>query len=156
MISHLLFANDSFLFFRANERETHTLKSILHTYGEATGQKINFLKSEVCFSRNVGEDVENSIATDLVVTIALGTGKYLGLPSIVGRGKKAMFSFIKCWLWKKINSWNAKNLSMAGKEVLIKSATQAIPSYCMIVFLIPHSLCYELLFGGAKNFSLSK
>lgn len=83
------------------------------------------------------------IAGDLGVSIALGTGKY-GLPSMIGRGKKAMFSFLKDRLWRKINSWSAKNLSMAGKEVLIKSVAQAIPSYCMSVFLMPYSLCDEL------------
>lgn len=33
---------------------------------------------------------------------------------------------------------------MAGREVLLKSVAQAIPSYCMGAFLIPHSLYDEL------------
>lgn len=144
VISHLLFADDSFLFFRANGRETRITKDILRTYGEATGQEVNLSKSEVFFSRNVNDAVKNDIATELEVSIALGTGKYLGLPSMIGRGKKTMFAFLKDRLWRKINSWSAKNLSMAGREVLIKSVAQAIPSYYMSVFLIPHSLCDDL------------
>lgn len=119
MISHLLFADDSFLFFRANDNETTTVKRILQTYEEASGQEINYSKSEVYFSRNVGDTIQHSLVAALGVCVALGTGKYLGLPSMVGRGKKAIFSFIKDCLWKKINAWNAKNLSMAGREVMI-------------------------------------
>jgi len=41
IISHLLFADDCFLFFRACEREAICMKNILATYEEASGQTIN-------------------------------------------------------------------------------------------------------------------
>jgi hypothetical protein len=46
VISHLLFADDCFLFFRACEREAVCMKNILATYEEASGQAINLQKSE--------------------------------------------------------------------------------------------------------------
>ena len=49
----------------------------------------------------------------------LGTRKYLGLPSMVGRSKKATFNFIKDRVWQKINSWSSKCLSKAGREIMI-------------------------------------
>lgn len=49
VISHLIFADDSFLFFRANERGIYTIKEVLHVYGEASSQEVNFSKSEVYF-----------------------------------------------------------------------------------------------------------
>lgn len=54
--------------------------------------------------------------------------KYLGLPSIVGRNKKASFSDIKDKLSKKLVGWKGKLFSKAGNEVLIKVMTQAIPT----------------------------
>jgi len=36
-ISHLLFADDCFLFFRANEKEAQVMKKILHTYELSSG-----------------------------------------------------------------------------------------------------------------------
>ncbi|GAU43489.1 hypothetical protein TSUD_91990 [Trifolium subterraneum] len=67
----------------------------------------------------------------LGVRLVLGTSIYLGLPSMVGRSKKAIFSYIKDRIWKKINSWRGRALSKAGKEVMIKSVLQAIPAYVM-------------------------
>jgi len=52
VISHLLFADDCFLFFRACECEAVCMKNILATYEEASGQAINLLKSESFCSRN--------------------------------------------------------------------------------------------------------
>jgi len=68
------------------------------------------------------------------------TSKYLGLPSMVGRSKEATFRFIKDCIWHKINSCSSKCLSKAGREVMIKSVLQFIPSYIMSVFLLPNKL----------------
>jgi hypothetical protein len=143
-ISHLLFADDSFLFFRANENETHMLKGILDIYANASGQLINMQKSEIYFSRNVSHDLKNNLSQILQVTECLGTGKYLGLPSMIGRSKKSIFNYIKDRIWNRISNWSSKMLSQAGKEVLIKSVAQAIPSYCMSVFLLPMSIGDEI------------
>ena len=70
--------------------------------------------------------------------------KYLGLPSLMGRNKKASFSDIKDKLSKKLAGWKGKLLSKAGKEVLIKVVAQVIPTYTMSCFKIPDSLCDDL------------
>jgi hypothetical protein len=137
-ISHLLFADDSFLFFRANMDETNTLNGILDTYANAFGQMINMQKSEILFGRNVSQAHRNTLSE------CLGTGKYLGLPSMIRGSKKAIFNYIKDRIWNRITSWSSKLLSQAGKEVLIKSVAQAIPSYCMGVFLLPTSIGDEI------------
>lgn len=75
---------------------------------------------------------------------ALGGGKYLGLPSIIGKSKKSTFQYKKERVWKKLNSLSGRFLSSAGKEILIKYVLQAISSYCMSVFLLPTSLYEEI------------
>jgi hypothetical protein len=144
IISHLLFADDCFLFFRASDSEAGTMKNILSTYEAASGQAINLQKSEIYCSRNVSPANRNSVSNILGVQQVLGTGKYLGLPSMVGRSRKATFRFIKDRIWKKINSWSSRCLSQAGREIMIKSVLQSIPSYIMSIFLIPSSLCDEI------------
>jgi len=139
-ISHLLFADDCFLFFMADEKEAQVMKNILHTYELASGQAISLPKSEVFFSSVVPTPMKEVITNILGVKAVMGTCKYLGLPSMMGRSKEATFGFIKDRIWHKINSWSSKCLSKAGREVMIKSVLQSIPSYIMSVFLLPNKL----------------
>jgi hypothetical protein len=50
MMTHLLFADDCFLFCRANIAEASHLMSVLDTYSAASGHELNLSKSEVFFS----------------------------------------------------------------------------------------------------------
>ena len=47
-------------------------------------------------------------------------------------------------MWKKLKSWKEKFLSTAGREILIKSVVQAIPTYVMSCFLHPIGLCEHI------------
>lgn len=71
-------------------------------------------------------------------------GKYLGIPTIIGRLKKYVFAALKERIWKKLQGWKKKLLSQAGKETLIKSIIQAIPTYIMSVYKIPASVINEI------------
>jgi hypothetical protein len=144
IVSHLLFADDCFLFCRATITEASQLMSILDTYSAASGQDINLSKSEVFFSRNLSKAAQEDLSGIMGVKHVMGTCTYLGLPSMVGRSKKATFGFIKDRIWRKINSWRGRALSKAGKDVMIKSVLQAIPSYIMRVYLIPESIISEI------------
>ena len=70
--------------------------------------------------------------------------KYLGLPSLIGKRKKASFDYIKERVWRKLQGWEEKLLSQAGREVLIKAVVQAIPTYTMGCFKLPLTLCHEI------------
>lgn len=74
----------------------------------------------------------------------LSKGNYLGLPSLVGKSKKYVFKFLKDKIWKRLQGWNVKLLSKAGKVVLLKNVATTILSYCMSCFLIPKKLCQEI------------
>jgi hypothetical protein len=143
-VSHLLFADDCFLFCRSTLEETNHLMHILKVYEAASGQEINLTKSEVFFSRNLSMAAQEDLSRIMGVRHVLGTGNYLGLPSMIGRKKKNIFAYIKDRVWKRINSWRGRALSKAGKEVMIKSVLQAIPSYVMSVYLLPETTVKEI------------
>jgi hypothetical protein len=118
--------------------------AIIKTYESASGQEINLTKSEVFFSRNLSSPAQEDLSRIMGVRHVLGTGNYLGLPSMIGRKKKAVFAYIKDRIWKRINSWRGRTLSRAGKEIMIKSVLQAIPSYIMSVYLLPGSIIKDI------------
>lgn len=60
-ITHLFFADDSFLFCRANDNECNKLKEIIRIYESASGQKINTDKSSIFFSPNTSQELEDEI-----------------------------------------------------------------------------------------------
>jgi hypothetical protein len=117
---------------------------ILKTYELASGQEINLSKSEVFFSRNISRAGQEDLSNIMGVKHVLGTGTYLGLPSMVGRSRKETFAYIKDRIWKRINGWRSRPLSRAGKEVMIKSVLQAIPAYIMNIYLLPDCLINEI------------
>ncbi|XP_031124165.1 uncharacterized protein LOC116026879 [Ipomoea triloba] len=143
-VSHLFFVDDSLLFFKANIQEAGAIKQSLTDYENMFGQAVNFHKYSVCFSRNTSVMDRDSVAAVLGVVQAPNFGKYLGLPSFVGRNKKAVFSYIEDKIKQRIGSWNKKLLSQAGKEVLLKSVAQSMPTFAMSVFLLPDSVCVAI------------
>lgn len=98
----------------------------------------------VVFSKNVVREVVEEVRESLPVSIVDKHDKYLGLPTEMGRPKKEVFSWLRERVWKKVEGYENKLLSKAGKEVLIKSVIQAIPTYVMGCFKLPDYLLREI------------
>ncbi|KAM6587754.1 hypothetical protein CsatA_010359 [Cannabis sativa] len=64
--------------------------------------------------------------------------------SVASTYKKVIFSYLRDKVQKRIQSWDNKFLSRAGKKVLIKSVVQALLAYTMNVFLIPVGICQDI------------
>ncbi|CAH9057532.1 unnamed protein product [Cuscuta epithymum] len=95
------------------------------------------------YSANVDDSSRTVLSTIMAVNQEVNSGKYLGLPALVGR-KKEILSYIKERVLKRIQSWNNRYLSKAGREILLKTVIQAIPTYVMNVFLLPDNLISEI------------
>ena len=96
------------------------------------------------FSKSILEEVKNRIKVTLGVPKIMQYEKYLGLPSLVGKGEKKSFNYIKEKVWRKLQGWEAKLLSQARSKVLLKAVIQAIPTYTMRCFKLLVSLCNEI------------
>ncbi|KAM1511683.1 hypothetical protein ACFX1Z_023336 [Malus domestica] len=118
-IHHLLFADDSFLFGKANVDKCAVIQHILDIYSQTSGQSMNFGKSNVAFSANVLPYDQQMLAGFLGVQLVEQHERYLGLPTCVGRNKKQTFSFIKEKVTHRLNGWKSKLLSSVGKELIV-------------------------------------
>uniref|UniRef100_A0A803MZK0 Reverse transcriptase zinc-binding domain-containing protein n=1 Tax=Chenopodium quinoa TaxID=63459 RepID=A0A803MZK0_CHEQI len=58
--------------------------------------------------------------------------------------KRAVFTGLKECIWMKLHGWEEILLSKPGKEVLIKSIIQAIPTYMMSIFRLPDGLIDDI------------
>lgn len=94
-ITHLLFADDSLLFARANVHEAETITRVLNSYQLASGQLVSSDKSEVSYSRNVPENETQMIYEKIDVKTVASHTRYLGLPVFLGDLKRISFLLSK-------------------------------------------------------------
>ncbi|XP_050256924.1 uncharacterized protein LOC126702296 [Quercus robur] len=113
-ISHLFFADDSFILGRATTRETVEIQKVLQVYELSSGQQLNKNKTSLFFNHNTNNGTKETIKAMFGAQVIRSHESNLGLPSLI------------------------------GKEVLIKVIAQVVPSYTMSCFKLPNSLCEEL------------
>jgi hypothetical protein len=143
-VNHLLLADDSQLLFKASEGGAIEVQNVLNAYCKALGQRINRDKSSVFFSKGCPNSARQQVKSTLEVNNETLSEKYLGMPSDVGRSRNGSFKFLKDRLWKRILGWMEQLLSAGGKEILIKSIAQAVPTYSMSCFRLPRGLSLHL------------
>jgi hypothetical protein len=144
MVSHLLFADDSLILFRAKEGDAQKLQDILNLYEACPGQVINKDKSAIMFSPNTGEGDRERVMHTLNIQRTTMNDKYLGMPVHVGQSRTKVFACLKERVWRRIQGWKEKTLSWAGKEVLIKAVAQSIPTFVMGCFDLTKDMCDQI------------
>lgn len=92
-LSHLRFADDSSVFMEATLANYTVLKEIRQRFGRASGESINFNKSEITFYPNTPGEIKEDILGGMGRVMA-DEAKYLGLPTNWGRSKKQALSFL--------------------------------------------------------------
>ena len=100
-ISHLFFADDSLFFCWEKVEDVEAIQVLLNLYEKASGKNINFAKTTLFFSKNVLDSTKETIKNLLGVAEIKEYEKYLGLPAVVGRNKKASLNYIKDRVWEK-------------------------------------------------------
>lgn len=86
-ISHGLYANDIMISCRANVQNAKAVHWCMEDYCSWSGQKVNFDKSSVCFSRNTNKGTKRVIKDVLSVKYLKLKTVYLGNHLIMGNKK---------------------------------------------------------------------
>lgn len=94
-ITHLLFADDCIIFSKATLQDVGAIQEALSLYELSSGQKVNFNKTTVSYSKGVSLVRREEMAATLGVRLVDVHDRYLGLPTTVGRSKKVITKGVK-------------------------------------------------------------
>jgi hypothetical protein len=143
-ISHLLFTDDTLIFFQASKEQAGIIQKVIARFESGTDQLVNPTKCAMMFGNKCSPQNKAKVLEVLHVTEPVGEGRYLGLLTPEGRMHQGHFKTTKESLVKRCNNWAEKHMTIAAKEVLIKSVAQAIPTYVMGVFKLPAGMCDDM------------
>lgn len=110
-ISHLLFVDDTLLFFKADNGQANVIREVLDDYAVGTSQFINPAKCSMLIDDITPASVHAEIRSTLQI---VGNGfedKYLGFPTPEGRMNKGKFQSLQEKIWKRIIMWGENYLS---------------------------------------------
>ncbi|XP_019155139.1 PREDICTED: uncharacterized protein LOC109152006 [Ipomoea nil] len=119
-VTHLFFADDNLLFFRANQHEAFKIKECLDVYCEASGQLVNFEKSNVVFSTNTAMCMRRMVCETFGVQESNDLGRYLGLPSVLGLTKLPPFGTLRTRFVRGSARGNTNSFQGQGWRILIQ------------------------------------
>ncbi|XP_074378563.1 uncharacterized protein LOC141720107 [Apium graveolens] len=131
VISHMFFADDTYVYCRANNDAACRVQEILNKFEIASGQKINAEKSSVFYSCNTDDQTKNEVKSVLGFNEADEDTTYLGLPNTMMRKKTAVLGDKKKGIhqksWEKLSKRkgegglgfrqiHAFNIALLGKQ----------------------------------------
>lgn len=138
-ISHLLFANDVLLFFKADNKSISSIKHIINSFCQVSGVNINNERSKLWFSPFIPKNRKSYLSNKLQINITTNLGTYLGYPLKLNYSS-LVFNFIIHKLRQKLKGWKMNHLSFVGRSQLVQSTLTQTPNYQMRVFHLPQKI----------------
>ncbi|XP_026387520.1 uncharacterized protein LOC113282432 [Papaver somniferum] len=145
--SHLMFADDIFIFCNEHKITLDNLMGLLTRYQAASGQTVNRAKSK-CFIGGVTEDRKQVIAERLQMEISEFPDKYLGVMMIPGRVKSIHVWGMVEMLQKQLAGWIGKLLAFSARLTLVKFVLCSDPSVKKLVTVKWEEVNAPLAEGG--------
>ncbi|KAH1056677.1 hypothetical protein J1N35_034742 [Gossypium stocksii] len=136
--------DDLFLFVETNANQAYMIKDSLITFRVTSGHKVNDSKTTVFFSKILKVSSANAIYRALGFCQSDYLETYLGVTLFHKRVTKNTFNFIINKVKRKLDSWNASMLSMAGRVTLVQSILLSIPNYFKQTVKITHGTCADI------------
>lgn len=114
-ISHLIFANDIFIFLQTVKEDCLTFKAILDKFCQLSSQRLNALKTRVIFFPNV-LDVHHPMVLHVLNIPAALPSNYLVFPAMTNKRSVKSFNFALDHISKKIQTWNYVSFSCGDRK----------------------------------------
>lgn len=140
-LSYIFFTNDLVIFCKADGR---LLKEILHNFYEISRHKVNPRKTNMFFSKGVEDSMTLTLSGLLGFQKMQDLRHYLAVPLFHQIVTNNTMHFMVEKVRTKLQSWDAQQLSIAGRATLAQSVLLLIPSYFMHSMMIPRGVCKEI------------
>lgn len=143
-INHLLYVDDLMLAGRANMSSSKAVWDCFNKFCCWSGQRMNREKSSILFSEGLSRENKRHITELWGIRGMKKNSIYLGNSLILGRNKSKEFARLNDRIQARLEAWQSKLFSKAGKTTLIKVVVQAIPVYTMSTFKVSKGICDDL------------
>ena len=155
VLSHLLYVDDTLLFYKANPDQLTHLGWILMWFKALSDLRTNLGKSEIFHAR--GRRNMEALAVELGCKVSSLPSTYLGLPLGAPHKSARMWDPIEERFRRRLTAWKRQYISKGGRVTLIHSTLSSLPIYFMPLFRIPCMVCKRLekiqmdfLWGGGN------
>ena len=138
-VSHLLFVDDTIIFYKTRKEQLTNLSWILAWFEAASGLRINLAKSVLIPIGEVDElEVELRCRLGALPTV------YLGLPLGAHHKASSTWDGVEERMRRRLAQWNRQYISKSGRITLIKSTLASIPIYLLSLICIPKSVAKRI------------
>ncbi|KAL6139472.1 hypothetical protein ACLB2K_057776 [Fragaria x ananassa] len=149
-LTHVLYADDLFIFCRGDDASLTRLQSFLESYGQASGQLVNKEKSTFYLGDSYAHQ---SKAVRRILGFKFGTTPftYLGVPIFKGMPRRFHLQALADKAKAHLLGWAGKLISMVGRVQLVHDVFQSMLLHSFSTYLWPSSLI-KYLSTCARNF----
>lgn len=113
-ISHLFFTDGLMLFGEASEQQIRSIMCCVDNFSKQSCLKINLSKSLTYCSLNTCYMLKHKIGVVAGIPVFENLGKYLGIPILQRNVLKNTSGYILDNMKKRLASWKASSLNLAG------------------------------------------
>lgn len=115
----------------------NSIKNSLSLFCKLSGQNINLQKSKIILFKNCTPNLAKEVANVFNIKIGNSYGKYLRYPILQNQPTHKDYQFIIDNMQRKLTSWRAKFLNIAGRTTLAISTLNSIPNHAMHYTYLP-------------------
>ncbi|XP_026435978.1 uncharacterized protein LOC113333788 [Papaver somniferum] len=143
-ISYLFLADDCMLFSKASLTYSRNLMKIIDSFAKASGQAINFEKSDFFTSNKMHHKHVKLLGRTLGIKFLSSSEKYLRTPLFVNRNKTKSFQFLINKFYSRLSNCMKTNLNVSGRTVVTKHVLSSLAVYHMSCFPFPKKIITEI------------
>ncbi|XP_070020891.1 uncharacterized protein [Nicotiana sylvestris] len=156
-LNHLCFADDVLFFCKGEYQSVEMILRGLETFSRASGLHTSAAKSNI-YSANMEEQCIQDICEPTGYQRGALPFGYLGVPRSARKLSATDCEMLVEKMATKVRTWGSRNISYAGRVMLVNSVLMHMHSYWASIFILPKKvlksiigICRSFLWDGKGN-----